>query len=320
LFADRGSYGWGVKWSGDGYQVLLWARLQPEIIYDETVLQRGLDGFQVLVMMDCDVLTAGVAAKVKAFQKRGGLIVGDERLCPAIKADILMSSYKRTRKADEDRVALLKKAEELRQALTGMYQPYGDSSSADVITRCRAYGSTDYLFAVNDRREFGDYVGQHGLVMENGLPTDVSLSLKRPRGHVYDLVAGRELEVNMSDGALHIPFKFGPCEGCVLMVTDEVICGVEIDAPQKIKRGESLHCRIMVVDQKGRPLDAVIPVQVKVLDPAGAEAEWSGFYGAKDGQLELTLDIASNDRTGLWQIRVRELASGYEGVVYFRCH
>jgi hypothetical protein len=39
-------------------------------------------------------------------------------------------------------------------------------------------------------------------------------------------------------------------------------------------------------------------------------AEFSGFHGAKTGQLELKLAIASNDTTGLWQIRVRELASG----------
>jgi len=60
----------------------MWAQLQPEIVYDETVIERGLDGFRVLVMFDCDVLTATVAKKVKEFQKRGGIIVGDERLCP----------------------------------------------------------------------------------------------------------------------------------------------------------------------------------------------------------------------------------------------
>jgi hypothetical protein len=44
---------------------------------------------------------------------------------------------------------------------------------------------------VNDRREYGDYVGHHKLVMEDGLPTDAVLTL-RPPGHVYDLVAGRK--------------------------------------------------------------------------------------------------------------------------------
>ncbi len=318
MFARRGTYGWGNGWSGDAYQVLLWARLQPEIVYDETVLRRGLDGFRVLVMMDCDVLTAGVAAKVKAFQKNGGLVVGDERLCPAIAPDIAVQSYVRIRKADADRAALLVKASDIRKALDGRYRGYCDSSSPDVVTRCRAYGTTDYLFAVNDRREFGDYVGQHGLVMENGLPSKAVLSVNRTSGHVYDLVAGHEEEATAVKGQLQIHREFGPCEGGVLMVTDAAIEGVRIEAPAAAQRGGALDCMIEVVDAGGHPLDAVVPVNVEIRDPAGCEAEWSGYYGAKDGRLALTLDVAPNDRPGLWQIRAKELASGRVATAYFR--
>ncbi|MDD4016498.1 MAG: hypothetical protein PHV28_01015 [Kiritimatiellae bacterium] len=318
MFARRGTYGWGTGWAGDAYQMLMWARLQPEIVYDETVVRRGLGGFRVLVMMDCDVLTASVAAKVKAFQKGGGIIVGDERLCPAVKADVVIQSYTRTRKAAEDRAALVAKAGELRKALEGRYRPYGDSATPDVVTRCRAYGGTDYLFAVNDLREFGDYVGQYGLVMENGLPSETTLSLGRKRGHVYDLVAGREVETDTRRGRLQIPRAFGPCEGCVLMVTDEAIDGVKIEAPAAAKRGEPVACAISVVDDDGHPLDAVVPVRVEIRDPSGCEAEWSGYYGAKAGRLELKLDLAANDRPGLWQIRAKELASGRAATFYFR--
>ena len=318
MFARRGTYGWGGGWAGDAYQMLLWAQLQPEIVFDETVLRRGLDGFRVLVLADCDVLTAGVVAKVNAFQAKGGIVVGDERLCPAVKADVTIASVARTRKAKEDRDALLAKASQLRQALDKRYVRYCDSSSPDVVTRCRAYGKADYLFAVNDRREFGDYVGQHGLVMENGLPADATLTLKRKRGAVYDLTEGRELEAETRKGRLQIRRSFGPCEGCVLLVTDEKIEGVRIQAAEAAKRGEALAVQARVVDAKGRPVDAVVPVSVEVLDPSGAAAEWSGYYGAKDGQLALTLDLAPNDRTGLWQLRVKELASGRAAAAYFR--
>ena len=77
-------------------------------------------------------------------------------------------------------------------------------------------------------------------------------------------------------------------------------------------------CRIAVVDDGGQPLSAVVPVVVQILDPAGSESEWSGYYGAKDGRLEVTLDIAKNDRAGLWQIRVQELASRRAATAYFR--
>lgn len=318
MFARRGTYGWGQTWCGDAYQVLMWAHLQPEIVYDETVMRRGLDGYRVLVMMDCDVLTAGVVERVQAFQAKGGLVVGDERLCPAIQADVTVQSYSRTRKASEDRAALVAKAAELRQALDGRYSGYCDVSSPDVVTRCRTYGKTDYLFAVNDSREFGDYVGPYGLVMENGLPSEAVLSLGRKRGTVYDLVAGREVKADVRRGRLQIPRAFGPCEGTVLMVMDPAIDGVTLDVPQAAARGESVTCSVSVVDDDGRPVAAVVPVRVEILDPAGAEAEWSGFYGAQDGRLVLKLELASNDRVGLWQVRVKELASRREASAYFR--
>jgi hypothetical protein len=318
MFARRGTYGWGGGWSGDAYQMLLWAHLQPEIIYDESVLKRGLDGYRVLVLMDCDVLTAGVVARVKAFQAKGGVVVGDERLCPAVRADVTVTSVARTRKADADRAALLAKAAELRQALDGRYRRYCDSSCPDVVPRCRAYGAADYLFAVNDRREFGTYVGQYGLVMEDGLPSEAELSLGRKGGYVYDLVAGREMLADYRKGSLWVRRSFGPCEGCVLMVTEEAIDGVRVEVPAAAGRGGSVACRVSVCDRKGRPLDAVVPVRLEVLDPAGAEAESSGHYGAASGVLDVTLDVAANDRPGLWQIRARELASGREAVAYVR--
>jgi hypothetical protein len=318
MFARRGTYGWGQSWCGDAYQMLMWAQLQPEIVYDETIMQRGLDGFRVLVMFDCDVLTATVAAKVKEFQKRGGIIVGDKRLCPAIKADIVIQSYTRTRKADEDRTALVAKAAELRKALDKRYRRYSDSSSPDVIARCRAFGKTDYLFAINDKREFGTYVGQHGLVMEDGLPSETTLSLARKSGFVYDLIAGQPVPTTTARGQLRIPAALGPCEGRVFMVTDQAIAGVKIESAPAAKLGESVTVKIAVVDKAARPLDAVIPLRVDIRDSAGCDAERVGYYGAKDGRLELKLDLAVNDQTGAWQIRVRELASGQTASCYLR--
>lgn len=318
MFARRGTYGWCHTWCGDAYQMLMWAQLQPEIVYDETVVERGLDGFRVLVMFDCDVLTATVAAKVKEFQKKGGLIVGDERLCPAIKADIVIQSYTRTRKADEDRAALVAKAGELRKSLDKRYRRYSDSSNADVIARCRAFGKTDYLFAINDKREFGTYVGQHGLVMEDGLPSETTLSLARKSGFVYDLIAGQAVPTTTSRGQLRIPAALGPCEGRVFMVTDRAIAGVKIESPAGAKLGDTATVKIAVVDKAGRPLDAVVPLRVDVRDSAGRDAERTGCYGAKDGRLELKLDLAANDQPGTWQIRVRELASGQTASCYLR--
>ncbi len=318
MFAGRGSYGWSRGWAGDAYHILQYAELQPEIVYDETIAARGLDGFRVLVMMDCDVLTSSVAKKVKEFQQRGGIVIGDDRLCPALKPDIAIEVYERTRKADADRAALQARAAKLRTALDARYRRYADSANPDVVARCRSVGTSDYLFAVNDRREFGDYVGQHGLVMENGLPSATTLSLTRAGGFVYDLVAGQPVKTSLANDRLQFARNFGPCEGGVFLVTDRAIESVTVNAPATAVQGANISVKIAVVDAQGQPLAAIVPVRVDIRDSAGRDAEFTGFYGAKNGQLEIPLRLARNDAPGIWQIRVRELASGRTATAYFR--
>ena len=49
------------------------------------------------------------------YSPKGGLIVGDERLCPAVTPDIRLTSYQRTGRADRDKRALLAAARGMRE-------------------------------------------------------------------------------------------------------------------------------------------------------------------------------------------------------------
>ncbi|NUQ64925.1 MAG: LamG domain-containing protein [Pirellulales bacterium] len=318
MFAHRGTYGWSGKWQADAFLVSLWAHLQPEIVFDETVAEKGLDGYRVLVMADCDVLTESVAARVKQFQAAGGIVIGDERLAPAIKPDIVLPAYERTGKAKEDKAALVALAAELRKKLDARYRPYADTSTPDVVPYVRRYKDTDYVFVVNDRREYGDYVGHHGLVMENGLPSAATLAVRRPAGYVYDLVEHKAVATRSQQGHVLADIALGPCDGRVYMVTSRPIQRVAISGPESIERGNSGKCLVGVLDAENKPIDAVVPVEVTIRDSAGGTVEFSGSYGAADGKLEIPLDIAPNDPIGIWQVEARELASGRTAVHYLR--
>jgi hypothetical protein len=318
MFARRGTYGWNGGWEGEAYLILLYAGLQPRVIYEETVQQEGLDDIKLLVMPACDVLPSSVASAVQAFQKAGGVIVADENVCPAIKPDILLPTHARQREADQARRVNLAAAAQLREKLDAVYERYVECSTPDVITRVRSYGSTDYLFAVNDLREFGDYVGHHRLVMENGLPTEAELSVRRPRAHVYDLVSHREVAARSNASVVTIPVSFGPCDGRVFMITDQAINAVRITAPKSAAPGDRATVKATIIGDDGRPVDAIVPVRIDLIDPSGRAAEFSGYYGAKDGAVELTATIAPNDAPGLWRIRVLELASGLTADAYMR--
>jgi len=59
---------------------------------------------------------------------------------------------------------------------------------------------------------------------------------------------------------------------------------------------------------------AILPLKLEILDARGQPAEYSGYYGLKDGKLAIRLTLASNDELGLWTIRATELASGLSAV------
>lgn len=317
MFARRGTYGWNHTWAGDMYHILMYAQLQPRVLYEESLLADGLDGTRVLVMSDCDVLTESVVKRIQAFRERGGLIIGDAEVCPAIQPDFVLPRFARSKNAAQDRAALLKAAGQLREWLDSRYERVVDSSNPDVVNRRRRFGTTDYVFAVNDHREAGTYVGGYGLVMEDGLPSETTIRIKRDAGFVYDLVNHRELDADAVDDELVVPLQLGPCEGRILMVTGRPIQEVTVTSKPEVHQTEQIKIDIAVTDGK-RAIDAVVPIEVRIVDPEGADAEFSGYYGTKAGRQSITLDVAPNDRLGAWSVHVRELASGKTTAAYFR--
>jgi len=310
MFARRGSYGYS---SDEAYLTLLYAQLQPQVIHEDA----ALDHFKVLVLADCDVLPASVAKRVAEFQHRGGIVIADENVAPAIKPDIRIPKMLRTKQAAADHATLLANAAKLREQLDRRYARYADSSNPEVVARCRKAGECDYVFVVNDHREAGDYVGQHGLVLDNGLPSVATLSVRRA-GEVYDLVRSRKVAAVADANAVRWPVNLAPCEGGVFLVMPKAIAGLQIAGPNDARPGAAVEFQVSVRDDAGVAVPAVVPVRIEVIDPAGRVAEFSGYYGAKDGVVPLSLQIAKNDAPGMWTVRARELASGLEQSHFFR--
>lgn len=307
VFAQRGSYGYS---HDEAYLTLLHAQLQPRVIFDETVRREGLKQYKVLAMFDCDVLSAEVAREVREFQARGGIVIGDPNLAPAIKPDILVPRFARTKRTAEDQAAILANAAKLREALDQRYSRFVECSTPEIVVRARGGGESELVFAQSDRREFGNYVGQHGLVMEHGLPAQGVMTLRRADGFVYDLRESRPVDLERRDGTLAWPIHLGPCDGAVFLATRRAIERIDATGPAESKVGESCQISISIADRHGERVKAAIPLDIEITDPAGRPAEWSGYWATNDGELRLSLDLAKNDTPGMWRLRARELATG----------
>lgn len=305
-----GEFGWGQGWSNDAYEILLYAALQPRIVYEETLLKNGLNPYKILVLINCPHLPQAIVGMAKAFQRRGGLIIGDENLCPALLPDILISSAARAGAPQSEKANLLAQAAQVCQELQQAYQRYVDTDNPEIIVRARQYKNTDYIFSVNDSRTFGDYVGGFGLVMEKGLSAAATLTVARPQGHVYDLVEHKKIDAASTDGLLSLACRYPPGGGKLYMITDTAIGPIEIKARDAVEPGDNFPVEIAVLDAQGNPLDAILPVRIDILMPDENLAEYSGFYAAVDGKIILNLDMALNDPLGCWTISAVELAGG----------
>lgn len=313
MFANRGTYGWGTGWGLDAYLIANYAGLQPDIVYDETITERGLGQYKVLFLMHCDVLTESVVQKIQEFQREGGIIVADEFLTPAIQPDIFLPSIRRGA-PDVTKKQHQQKAAELLEQLAGYYERSLVSSNPEVLVRSRPYKNAEYVFTINDHRTYGDYVGRYKKVMEKGLPSQSRISLNRSSGFVYDLMNSRQVQADRQDGKLQFSVDLKGGEGNLFLVTDQQADSLQITAAQAVKRGESTSVTIQLNDKNGKALSAVVPLEVTIRDAENRIAEGSGYYGAADGKLTMNLDIASNDATGKWQIEVREGLTGAKAV------
>jgi hypothetical protein len=307
------------------------------LVYEEILAAGGLDGRQILIMTECDVLSASLVEKLKQWQQDGGKIIADEHLCPALKADALLSEAPvKTPPASHPEVTVpangtpnpapvtppsapLSLPERLAQICKDLgWQPRVTCDNPDVILHASSTGEATCLFVINNSREAGTYVGQHGLVKENGLPVTASLNLGSDSINVYDLTRSAFVLPRREDNGLTIPLKLGPAEGRVFLLSSAPLLELNLDLPETATCGNVAEARITLNTSGGRPMPAAIPVAVRIRDADGAPAEWDGHHVVEDGVLTLRLDLAKNETPGTWEVQVRELASGIETVKWMK--
>ena len=313
VFARRGNYGWANKTQGARYRQLLYANLQPEVIYEQTVTAQSLDNYKVLCLFETDVLPRGVFEKIAAWQKRGGLLVADQHLAKALKADIVLPDLELFPENNaRDKASVQAAATQLLGELKGKYAPHASSSDSDVLLHARESDGVEYLFAVNDKRAYGDYVGQFGRMMENGVPAHSQISVARPARFVYDLRAGL-VSSKIENGKTQFAANLEAAGGQIFVLTDQKISALKLNAPATAKRGGVLDVSAQLLDGDGKPMRGVWPLQIEVLDPQNRLAENSGWYGAVAGAQTVKIELASNDLPGAWKVRARDLAGKLSG-------
>lgn len=334
--AMGGPASWG--WKAPAITFLQRARLDPRVVYEETVLRDGLDDVQVLYAPQCRYLTPAIIARIQAFQRRGGILVADDQLVSALKPDVLVPvvSFDRPPASDhtEDvdvmeaqhqgdaatrtatmqaKAKMAAQAAKLRADLASRYAPRTDSSSSEIVTFARRWKDVDYVFALNDRRTFGDYVGQWGLTMEKGLPFEGSVTHADPQGEVkavYELSRGGACPHERDGAVVKVPLKYDTNDGRLLLFAKQRIAALDVAVPQSVKRGAAFEVSLRVLDDAGKPVAALLPVEIRVTDAAGRLLDGTGFACAEGGICRMAVQTNVDDAAGAYRILFRDRASG----------
>ncbi|MCQ2392480.1 MAG: hypothetical protein MJ240_13775 [Kiritimatiellae bacterium] len=334
--AMGGPASWG--WKAPAITFLQRARLDPRVVYEETILRDGLAGVKVLYAPQCRFLTPTLISKIKAFQSAGGILVADDQLVSALKPDVVVpvvsfdrppesdhtedvNEMEATREGDAKtragtlraKAKMVAQAEKLRTDLAAKFQPQADSSSPEIVVYSRRWKDVDYVFAINDKRTFGDYVGMWGLTMEKGLPFAGTVTHADPMADivaVYELSRGGAVPFTREGGKVAVPVSYETNDGRLLLFAKQKIARLAVDAPKKVARGASVRVSLAVLDDKGKRVNALLPVEVRLYDAAGRELDGAGALAAEGGVC--TIDIPTNldDAPGNYRLVCRDRASG----------
>ncbi|MBP5321148.1 MAG: hypothetical protein J6334_09170 [Kiritimatiellae bacterium] len=329
-----GAATWG--WRAPAVTFLQRARLDPRVVYEQTLERDGFGRTRVLYAPMCEFLTPTVIGKIRAFQKAGGILVADAKLLPALQADIVIPEpeFKRppaldstegveasdtvkvnTRAREVTRASkekMLADAADLRTRLAECYTPKTDSDSGELIVFNRSWKGVDYVFAINDRRTFGDYVGQWGMTMERGLPHTGTVTLRDPERKVrvvYELSRGGTVAFERApDGTVRVPLAYETNDGRFLLFSPQVIGRLEVQTSPAADG----TCRVTlrVLDTGGKPVDALLPVEIRLYDSAGREIDGGGFFCAEGGGCTATFLTNADDPPGEYALLCRDRASG----------
>jgi len=321
VFAGHATFGWASGTVGNMWHACEYAGLQMDIIFDETIVEKGLGGYKVLVLPACEVLTQPVYDRIVAFQERGGIIIADELLVPGVRPDILIPSIGVSQRNGKTfKAAVLAAAARIREALRGKYAFFAHSEDPEVVLHTRERDGVQYLFAINDKKEFGDYVGQYGLVMENGVPAETVIAVRRTGVRVLDLVAGQKVPARAEGEVTRFRAVLGPGEGKIYVIAERLPASLRLAAPDHMERGDTAFFDVTVLDSSGAPVAATVAVEFRILDPAFRPAEPSGFYAAVGGKVRVRFDLAENERTGVWRIVATERMRGSTVTRYIRVY
>ena len=107
-----------------------------------------------------------------------------------------------------------------------------------------------------------------------------------------------------------VPVKYTTNDGRLFAFLNARIASVKVDAPAAVRRGDYLKVSFSVLDAKGRPVEALLPAEIRLYDAAGREIDGAGWVSLQGGTCTVEFLTNLNDADGDYKVVCRDRASG----------
>lgn len=328
--------------------VLEMAHYNADVLFDESIAQGALDGYDVLFLPRIDTLSQSVYEKIQAFQKRGGLIFSDQYLGPKLNVDHQFDfdfSYRSKVSAQANAMGVayadwddhatkneqidLKKvlgvpahkdqevmegyAKTLKEVVGAKVPHVVDADEPTVLFNLTEKYGVKYLFVINDKRAYDERIGKFMGMMEKGVPQTVNVRYRDPEASqwvVYDMLTQKELPVKAQGEEISFPVELDSLGGKMIALYPSRLKKLAVSAKTPGKRGEPCTVSVDFQDAKGQPVKGLQPVRVDLVGPAGNLHEDSDWICLENGKGTLVVTPAWDAPAGNWQIKVKDLTAG----------
>jgi hypothetical protein len=188
------------------------------------------------------------------------------------------------------------------------------------VLNARRSGELTYVFAVNDRRTTGPYLGRYEGVLEQGVPIRADLQFREMPGATYDVLERRRLiaEPAREGKGCTISTSIEGGWGKLLAACPAALGPAQVSVPDRIQGAQPATVRVQARYASGRNVNAVVPLRFDLLSPDGELNDHSRFTAtAEDGSWETQVPIADNEPAGTWTVRATELIGGHAQTAHF---
>ncbi|MDD3926037.1 MAG: hypothetical protein PHT33_05210 [bacterium] len=135
--------------------------------------------------------------------------------------------------------------------------------------------------------------------------------------YAYDLLTGERLPAAIHNGRVTANVGLKSLWGKILVLLPSQPARLQLKVLKDVS-SRRISYEIVLLDSRGKSVNALLPVQITITDSEGREREEYGGVRVLDGgRLKVDIPLADNDPEGSWKIQVTEKLSGQRAEARF---